>query len=616
MRPLDPRLLRYAAGVRTLLVVSVGLAVLSAIAVITQAVLLAGILADVIIDGAGLPDVADRLIALAVVIAVRAGLAWASEEIAKRSAVSVTAGLRRDLLRKAATLGPRWRSGENSGELSVLATTGVDSLHDYVARYLPQLVLSVLIPLIMLGYLFTADLTSAIIVALTLPLIPLFMALVGWYTDRQTKAKWESLSRLAGHFADVITGLPTLKVFGRAKAQAASVRRVTEDYRKTSMVTLRVAFLSSMVLELLASLSVALVAVAIGLRLVYGDMTLQVGLAVLILAPEAYLPLRQLGTQFHAAADGVAATAKVLEVLETPVAPPGTRTDLPAVPGLRLEGVIIGTPGERGAVGPLTLRVPAGRITVIVGRSGIGKTTLLHLLAGMLGPDTGRVLVEGAAGGSRVNGRATPSAGEAESVDTSAGSATGADSPAAGDRGGSEPLDCGTLGTDVDLADVDPGAWRSRLSWAGQGAALQAGSIRDNLALGNDGVDDATLRAALAWADADGFVDALPQGWNSALGEGGSGISQGQRQRLSLARALARPSSVLLLDEPTASLDADTERRVLDGIARGAAGRTVVLVTHRSAPLAIADQVIELDSDAPVTLPQDNPDALTAVGPW
>jgi len=323
------------------------------------------------------------------------------------------------------------------------------------------------------------------------------------------------------------------------------------------------------------------VAVAIGLRLVYGDMTLQVGLAVLILAPEAYLPLRQLGTQFHAAADGVAATAKVLAVLETPVAPPGTLTDLPAVPGLRLESVTVGTPGERGAVGPLTVRLPAGRITVIVGPSGIGKTTLLHLLAGMLGPDSGRVLVEGATG----------------------------------NRGGSGP-DGGALVPDIDLADVDPGAWRSRLSWAGQGAALQAGSIRDNLALGNDGVDDAALRAAMVWADADAFVDSMDQGWNSPLGEGGSGISQGQRQRLSLARALARPSSVLLLDEPTASLDAETERRVLDGIARGAVGRTVVLVTHRSAPLAIADQVIELDSDAPLTLPQGNPDALTAVGPW
>ena len=215
--------------------------------------------------------------------------------------------------------------------LSVLATTGVESLHDYISRYLPQLVLSVVIPLIMLVYLFTADLTSALIVACTLPLIPLFMALVGWYTDRQTRAKWASLSRLAGHFTDVVAGLPTLKVFGRAKAQAEAVRRVTDDYRRSSMVTLRVAFLSSMVLELLASLSVALVAVAIGLRLVYGDLTLQVGLAVLILAPEAYLPLRQLGTQFHAAADGVAATAKVLAILDTPLPAPGTRTDLPAV---------------------------------------------------------------------------------------------------------------------------------------------------------------------------------------------------------------------------------------------------------------------------------------------
>ncbi len=489
--------------------------------------------------------------------------------------------MRRDLLRKAATLGPRWRSGENSGELSVLATTGVDSLHDYVARYLPQLVLSVLIPLIMLGYLFTADLTSAIIVALTLPLIPLFMALVGWYTDRQTKAKWESLSRLAGHFADVIAGLPTLKVFGRAKAQAASVRQVTEDYRKTSMVTLRVAFLSSMVLELLASLSVALVAVAIGLRLVYGDLTLQVGLAVLILAPEAYLPLRQLGTQFHAAADGVAATAKVLAVLETPVPEPGTRTDLPALPGLRLDGRDDRDPGRAGGRRPADAADP-------------GRPGHRHRRAERDRQDHRCCTCSPGCWG-RTPGaswwRARP--------------AVGADRPR------TRPLPLTSISP-----TSTPGRGVPGLSWAGQGAALQAGTIRDNLALGSDGVDDATLRAALNWADAAGFVDALPQGWDSALGEGGSGISQGQRQRLSLARALARPSSVLLLDEPTASLDADTERRVLDGIARGAAGRTVVLVTHRNGPLAIADQVIELDSDAPLTLPQDNPEALTAVGPW
>ena len=592
--------MRYASGVRTLLVVSVVLAVFGAIAVITQAVLLAGMLADVIIGGAGLSDVTGRLLALAMVIAVRAALAWASEEIARRSAGSVTAGLRRDLLRRAAVLGPRWRSGENSGELSVLATTGVDSLHDYVARYLPQLVLSVLIPLIMLVYLFSADLTSAIIVALTLPLIPLFMALVGWYTDRQTKAKWESLSRLAGHFADVVAGLPTLKVFGRAKAQAASVRRVTEDYRKTSMATLRVAFLSSMVLELLASLSVALVAVAIGLRLVYGDLTLQVGLAVLIIAPEAYLPLRQLGTQFHAAADGVAATEKVLAVLDTPVPTPGTRTDLPAVPGLRLDGVTVGTPGERGAVGPLSMRIPAGRITVLAGPSGVGKTTVLHVLAGMLRPDAGRVLVVG--GGSATGAEGIPADRDPADRD-----------PAEPDQADPNRADHG----DIDLTEVDPASWRARLSWAGQAAALQAGSIRDNLALGNAGVDDATLRAALTDVDAIGFVDALPGGWDTVLGDGGTGISQGQRQRLTLARALARPSTVVLLDEPTAALDAATEQRVLAGIVRAAAGRTVVLVTHRPAPLAVADRVIELDTAGPPDLPvEDGADLLTAVGPW
>ncbi len=560
---------------RTLLVVAVVLGVVSAVVVVIQAVLIAGILSDVIIGGQGPTDVAGRLGWLAAVIAVRAALAWASEELAKRSATSVTAGLRRDLLRHAARLGPRWRSGEHGGELSVLATSGVESLNDYVARYLPQLVLSVVIPLIMLVYLFTADLTSALIVAVTLPLIPLFMALVGWYTQRETRAKWASLSRLAGHFTDVVAGLPTLKVFGRAKAQAAAVRAVTDDYRKASMVTLRVAFLSSMVLELLASLSVALVAVAIGLRLVYGDLTLEIGLAVLILAPEAYLPLRQLGTQFHAAADGVAATAKVLDILDTPIPVPGTRTDVPDVPGFRVAAATVGKPGERGAVGPMSLNIPGGRTTVITGDSGSGKTTLLQMLAGVQRPESGQVLVSG-----------------------------GPD--------------------DLDLAEVDPDAWRLQLAWAGQGAAMQAGSIRDNLALGNPSADDASLRSALESVDAAGFVDQLPAGWHTVLGESGAGISQGQRQRLALARALARPAPLLLLDEPTAALDEQTEQRVLAGIEAATRGRTVVLVTHRPAPIALADSVIALrsgddlprDEVAVDAVPPDGAEPLTAVGPW
>ncbi len=287
-----------------------------------------------------------------------------------------------------------------------------------------------------------------------------------------------------------------------------------------------------MVLELLASLSVALVAVAIGLRLVYGDLTLQVGLAVLILAPEAYLPLRQLGTQFHAAADGVAATEKVLAILDTPVPPAGTITDLTDIRGLRLDAVMVGRAGDRGAVGPVSLSIPAGSVTVITGESGSGKTTLLHLLAGVQRPDSGRIVVV-----------------------------------------------------------------------------------------------DATDRREI------GLDQMAPECWHPRLGEGGSGLSQGQRQRLSLARALARPSSLVLLDEPTAALDQDTEKRVLNGIRALAAGRTVVLVTHRPAPLTLAEQVFVLHAPAAgtarraavqpekpalgdqATVPSGEEAAL-AVGPW
>ncbi len=570
VRPFDPRLARYAGGVRRLLVLSVALGLASAVVVVVQAVLLAGILADVIIGGAGPDQVGGRLVVLAAVVAVRAALAWAAEEIAGRNASAVTAGLRRDLLLHAAALGPRWRAGEHGGRLAVLATTGIESLHTYLARYLPQLVLSVVVPVIMLIYLFGADLTSGIIVLVTLPLIPLFMALVGWYTDRQTRAKWASLSRLARHFTDVVAGLPTLKVFGRAKAQAQAVRRVTDDYRRSSMVTLRVAFLSSMVLELLASLSVALVAVAIGLRLVYGDLTLQVGLAVLILAPEAYLPLRQLGTQFHAAADGVEAAGQVLDVLDAPPPVPGTVRDLRPPFAIELAAATVGAPGERGAVGPLTLTAAAGRVTVVSGVSGAGKTTLLQLIAGVVRAESGAVRV------------------------------TGAD------------------GRTVDVTDLDPTWWRAHLGWAAQGGALQAGTIRQNLALGNPDADDASLRAALDAVDAAGFVDRLPGGLDHVLGDGGSGLSQGQRQRLTLARALARPAPLLLLDEPTAALDEATERRVLSGLRGLIRGRTVLLVTHRPGPIVLADQVVRLTpaGDAVGDEPADPALATAAVNPW
>ena len=477
VRPFDPRLARYATGVRRLIGLSVALGVASAVVVVVQAILLAGILADVIIGGAGPDQVAGRLGALAVVIAIRAALAWAAEELAGRSASAVTAGLRRDLVLHAAALGPRWRSGEHGGRLAVLATTGVESLHDYLARYLPQLVLSVVVPVIMLIYLFSADLTSGIIVLVTLPLIPLFMALVGWYTDRQTRAKWASLSRLAAHFTDVVAGLPTLKVFGRAKAQAEAVRRVTDDYRSSSMVTLRVAFLSSMVLELLASLSVALVAVAIGLRLVYGGLTLEVGLAVLILAP-----------------GGLPAAA--------PAGHP--------VPRRRGRGrggrPRCSTSWTRRRRSPAPARDLTAPFGIRVDAATVGQR-------------------RGARGGRAADARRRRPAGSPWSPETAG--------PARPRCCSSSPGCCGRTPDAVRVATGAarmpsrsptwiPGGGAASWAWAAQGGALQAGTIRQNLALGQTDAGRATLRSALLAADAAGFVDALPGGLEHRLGDGGS----------------------------------------------------------------------------------------------
>jgi ATP-binding cassette subfamily C protein CydD len=549
VKPLDPRLLRHARAVRTLLAGSVAIGAFTALCIIAQAVLLANILTRAVLDGTGLSELEAPLVALAVVMALRAALGWAGEELARRSAGRMTTQLRRALLVHALALGPRWSGRQRTGPLATLATTGVDGLENYAARYLPQLVLAAVVPVAMLVWLLSADPMSALIVALTLPLIPLFMALVGWHTQRQTSNRWRALEVLSGHFLDVIAGLPTLKVFGRARAQAEAVRRTTNDYRRTTMATLRVAFLSSLVLELLATLSVALVAVSVGLRLVDGSMGLRTGLAVLILAPEAYVPLRAVGAQFHASMDGLTAAERIFAVLETPLPRRGTRCDIPspARASIELRGVrVCFADRESDALRCPDVVIRPGRVTVIIAPSGAGKTTLLHLLAGLLQPDAGVVSV------------------------------------------GDTTLD------GVDLADVDPITWRTRTGYLGQRPRLVAGTVLDNLRLGNPAVTDQEIADALALAAADDIVDALPDGLATDVGEGGALLSAGQRQRLALTRALLRDAPLLLLDEPTSALDTDTERRVLTGLAQHAVGRTVVIASHRATVLDIADDVIDL----------------------
>lgn len=533
MKPLDPRLLRRARGARVFLAASVLIGVASGVLIVVQAVLLAHGIAGVVLHGNAVAGVAWGL---AAVVVGRALLVWAQEVVAQRAAAAVKSTLRRQVLEHSLKLGPVWLSGERSSALTTLLTKGLDDLDPYFARYLPQLVLAATVPAGVIGWMATGDLIAAGTVIVTLPLIPIFMALIGWATQEYGQRRQHALAVLAHHFSDVVAGLPTLKLFGRAKAQESAVRRVTDDHRVASMGSLRLAFLSSFALELLASISVALVAVGVGLRLVDGKLGLETALLVLILAPEAYLPLRQVGMQFHASADGVAASEEVFRVLETPLPERGDRTDVPdlRLTSLYLYDLTVRYPGRgEPALEGFDLELHPGEVVALTGPSGAGKSTVLAVLLGFVEPERGVVV----AGGSAAD-------------------------------------------------EFEPATWRRQFAWVPQRPGLRLGTVADNVGLGRPDASDDEVRLALIAAGA-GELEL-----DKAVGEQGQLLSGGQQRRVALARALITDAPVLLLDEPTAGLDADAEAAVIDGLR--ASGRTVLMVAHRPALIAAADRTVSV----------------------
>ena len=550
MRPFDPRLLRYARSARGPIAVTALLGTFTALLVLAQALLISAALSPVVSGTASLTDVWPFIVGIAAVFACRALIVAAREAVSTRAAAATVRELRGRVVDASVTLGPRWRATKGA-ETTTLLSTGLEDLRPYFVSFLPQLVLVCTVTPAALGVILLLDFWSALIALLVIPLIPIFMILIGRFTQAASEDKLASMKRLTAQLLDLMSGLPTLRGLGREKAPRTHLHALGAANTKATMATLRVAFLSGGVLEFLTTLSVALVAVEVGMRLVFGNISLFHGLAVIMLAPEVFEPLRQVGAQFHASANGVTASKAAFDIIEEAeaVASPGSD----ACPDMACTDIVLDGLGvrARGAWAPVPTSgvIAPGVVTALSGPSGAGKSTIIACLLADMTPDAGRVLLR------------SSSSESGESV----------------------------------LSDIDPAAWRRQISWVPQSPTLVPGTILDNM--GDLPLDDLNDAAA-----ATGFDDVLasaPDGWNTVIGSGGVGLSVGQRQRLALTRALAAHSQVVILDEPTAHLDAVSEETVVRAIdAMRDAGRTVIVIAHRAAMMEAADAIIDVRSAA------------------
>jgi len=539
-------LVREVRPARVSLGLTVALGLLAAAATIVQLVALSSVVDGLFLRNAGIVKVHGLLLLLLGASLLRSGLVWGREVAAQRGTVRVKSELRDRLFAHVLRLGPSYTVGERTGELSTTMTEGIEKLDAYVGRYLPQVFLSVLVPLMIAGYVLPLDLASAVLLLVTAPVIPVLMILVGSYAEEHTRRQWRALARMGASFLDAMQGLTTLKVFGRSAEEGKRVAAASEEFRKRTMKVLRYAFLSGFVLEFMTAAAIGLIAVTLGVRVISGNMPFEVAFLVLLLTPEFYKPLRELGAHRHAGMEGSAAADRIFEILSTPArvrqgsGTPNLTSDRISI---ELSGVGYTYPGsEEAALRDISLVLPAGTRTALVGRSGSGKSTLVNLLMRFVDPETGTT---------RANG--------------------------------------------VEVTDLPARVWRENLALVPQRPHLFHGSVYDNIRLARPGASQEEIERVAELAGAAGFIRQLPDGYATAIGERGTRLSGGEAQRIAIARAFLKDAPVLLMDEPTSGLDPESERLIRAALERLAAGRTVLVVAHRLNTVYGADRIAVLD---------------------
>jgi len=542
--------------------------------VILQAWLLAMIINAVVFDDATLADVQTGLLALFVLFVIRAGLMWIAEQFAFQAAIKVKVHLRQKLYTHVQQLGATWLNRERSGDVVNALSDGIEGLEAYYARYIPAMALMSLLPLAILVFVLAHDWLAAVILVVTAPLIPVFMILIGKGTEKRNQKQWKQLAHMSAHFLDMIQGLTSLKLFNASRREAKMVAKIADDYRQSTMSVLRVAFLSSFMLEFFATVSVALVAVIVGFRLFWGELDFFYGLFVLLLAPEFYLPLRNMGTQYHARMEAIGAVERILEIFqqkpqdqsadETDATQPSTIKQLSQLPPdfmpqaqIELRDLHFHYPDQRQALKGVSFTIKPQETLAIVGESGAGKTTLLNLLLGFLQAQRGEIRLH--------NQQQQQQQGYA-------------------------------------LHDLSKDVWYQQLAWLPQRAQIFPKTVAENIALGQEKIDLAAIQQAAKQAYADEFIQALPNGYQTLIGEGGQGLSGGQQQRIALARIFLKDAPILLLDEATAHLDQHSEQLIQQSLSTLIQQRTVIMIAHRLQTIKHADRIALMQAGQLVAL--------------